>query len=224
MDRDGENTGSPTPELLLDQAYERLKFDIITLRLEPGSKVSETKLSDHYGFGKASVRSALRRLAHEGFVVSAPRRIHRVSPVTLEEAHQIFQLRKLLEPVAARMATGKANLAQLRELDRKCRVAYERGNVEQEFAFLMANRDFHAAILRASGNPRLEKWGGQLLDASTRYLYFSINRHDLSQTWQHGHREILEAMKTGDGQQAEAEALQNLVRSEREVLDAMSGA
>lgn len=207
--------------LLLDQIYERLKFDIITLQLAPGSKVSETRLSQRYQVGKAPVRSALFRLIHEGFIVSAPRCAHRVSEVTLNEVEQVFGLRKVLEPEAARLAAGHINLTLLRHLEKNCQASYQKGDPGQEFAFLKANRQFHTAILNASGNERLVKWGLQLQDASMRFLYLAVKEANQTLTWQHGHHEILEALKARDAARAETIARRELVRSEKSVLDVL---
>ena len=214
--------GKKPAALLVDQVYERLKFDIITLQLEPGSKVAEAKLSERYQVGKAPVRSALLRLIHEGLVVSAPRRAHRVGEVTLNEVEQVFGLRKLMEPEAARLAAHNINLGLLQKLEKPCRATYRRGDPQQEFAFLEANRQFHCAILDASGNKRLAKWGRQLQDASMRFLYLAIKETNQTLTWQHGHQEELDALKARDAKRAEAIALRELVRSEKSVLDVLS--
>ncbi len=208
--------------LLLDHVYERLKFDIVTLQLESGSKATEAKLSKRYQVGKAPVRSALLRLIQEGFVVSAPRCVNRVSGITLNDVEQVFGLRKLMEPEAARLAADNVNLELLRQLETNCQAAYQEGNPEQEFAFLEANYQFHSAILDASGNERLAKWGRQLLDASMRILYLAVRETNQTFTWRHGHHELLDALKERDAKRAVSVARRDLVRSERSVLDALS--
>ena len=63
----------PLP-LLTDRAYERIRHDIITCAIAPGTEVSEPQLCTHFRLGKAPVRMALNRLAHDGLVRAMPDR------------------------------------------------------------------------------------------------------------------------------------------------------
>ena len=107
---------APIP-LLTDRAYERIKHDVITCVLAPGTEVSEPQLCLQYRLGKAPVRMALIRLAHDGLVRAIPRRGYRISPVTLKDIQDIFELRLMLEPLAARMAAGKIDTHRARALE-----------------------------------------------------------------------------------------------------------
>ena len=70
---------APAIPLLADRAYERIKHDIITCAIAPGTEISEPQLCSHYRLGKAPVRMALNRLAHDGLVRAIPRRGYRVT-------------------------------------------------------------------------------------------------------------------------------------------------
>src|SRR5262245_30742257 len=101
------STGKPSADvrampLLSDRAYERIRHDVISCQLAPGTEISETQLCTQYKLGKAPVRMALNRLAHDGLVRAIPRRGYRVAEVTLKDIHDVFELRLMLEPVAAR--------------------------------------------------------------------------------------------------------------------------
>src|SRR5882757_7422730 len=92
-----------------DPAYERIKHDIITCAIAPGTEISEPQLCTHYRLGKAPVRMALIRLAHDGLLRAIPRRGYMVTPITLKDIQDVFELRLMLEPAAARMAAGKVD-------------------------------------------------------------------------------------------------------------------
>jgi len=111
--------------LLSDRAYERIRHDIISCVLAPGAEISETQLCAQYRIGKAPVRMALNRLAHDGLVRAIARRGYRVTPVTLKDIHDVFELRLMLEPAAARMAAGTVGAQRLRALDEVARSSYE---------------------------------------------------------------------------------------------------
>ena len=110
------SNNAPVP-LLTDRAYERLKHDVITCVLAPGTEVSEPQLCLNYRLGKAPVRMALIRLAHDGLVRAIPRRGYLISPVTLKDIQDIFELRLMLEPRAARMAAGNIDARRARALE-----------------------------------------------------------------------------------------------------------
>ena len=195
--------GTAEPRRLNDIAYERIKDDIITCRLEPGVKVSEGGLALELGLGKAPLRNALARLAQEGLVETIPRRGYRVLPITMRDVEELFALRALLEPAAARGAAGRVEAGHLRGLDAVCRAGYSPGDRESERRFLRANKDFHVAVARASGNRRLSQLIATLHDEIERLLHVGMTTRDRSTEIQHEHALLVDALEIGDGATAE---------------------
>ncbi len=193
----------PRTDRLIDVAYDRIKEAIVLCDLAPGEEVSEAQLSSHFHLGKASIRSALARLAQERLVRAFPRRGYVVSPLTLRDIENVFQLRLLLETAAARMAAGQVDPKTLKYLEELSMVAYTPGNRESQKAFLNANRDFHVTIARGSGNEKLATFVQQLLDEMTRIIFLGISVGDKGAEWRHGHEEMLEALSRGDAAEAE---------------------
>jgi DNA-binding GntR family transcriptional regulator len=192
-----------TMPLLSDRAYERIRHDIIGCMLPPGMEISEAQLCAHYKLGKAPVRMALNRLAHDGLVRAIPRRGYRVTEVTLKDIHDVFELRLMLEPGAARMAAGKVNAQRLRALDEACRAGYQPGDAKSIARFLESNKAFHVEIARAAGNERLADAVEQLLDEMTRLLHLGLGLRNRSQELSHEHRALVKALARGDGDTAE---------------------
>ena len=108
-------TGEKAP-YLGEHAYETIRRDIIRCELDPGSEASEAALASRLGLGKAPIRVALARLCQEGLVRPLPRRGYIVTPITIKDVHEILEMRMALEPVAARMAVGRLDVAELRSL------------------------------------------------------------------------------------------------------------
>src|SRR5262245_62001130 len=88
-------------------AFQRIKRDILTCVLPPGHQVTEAELAHRYALGKAPIRAALVGLCQSGFVRAIPRQGYLISPVTMRDVQEITQLRLLLEPEAAKLASGK---------------------------------------------------------------------------------------------------------------------
>ncbi len=210
---------APAIPLLTDRAYERIKHDIITCAIAPGAGISEPQLCLHYRLGKAPVRMALIRLAHDGLVRAIPRRGYMVTPVTLKDIHDVFELRLLLEPAAARMAAGKISTRHLHVLDDACRAGYQPNDVKSISRFLEANKAFHIAIAQATGNSRLANMTAQLHDQMTRLLHLGLGPRNRSEELHHGQRALVKALARGVGETAERisreqiEAARNMVTS-----------
>lgn len=214
-------SAAPAIPLLADRAYERVKHDIITCALAPGAEISEPQLCVHYRLGKAPVRMALIRLAHDGLVRAIPRRGYRVAPVTLKDIHDVFELRLMLEPAAARMAAGKVDAARLRVLDEACRTSYQLNDTKSITRFLDANEAFHVAIAQATGNHRLATMIAQLLDQMTRLLHLGLGLRNRSQEMQHEHRTLVKALARRDGETAERISREQIEAARNMVLSAI---
>jgi DNA-binding GntR family transcriptional regulator len=207
--------------LLSDRAYECIRHDIVSCALAPGSEISEAQLCAHYKLGKAPVRMALNRLAHDGLVRAIPRRGYRITPVTLKDVHDVFELRLMLEPAAARMAAGRMNAERLRRLDEGCRAGYEPGDARSTSRFLEAHKAFHVEIARSAGNARLANAIEHLLDEMTRLLHLGLGLRDHSQELAREHRALVKALARGDGAAAERLCRERIEAARSMVLSAI---
>ncbi len=215
------DAGSVSASRLSDQAYERIKHDIVTCELGPGMEVSEARLAAMYGFGKAPIRQALSRLSQECFVTALPRRGYVIAPVTLQCVNDIFDLRLLLEPAAAERAAGNVDGAKLRELDAICIAGYQPGDRDSERRFLGANKAFHVAVARASGNERLARTLAQLLDEMERLFHLGLALRDRSEEMQHEHKALIDALVAGDREAAHAATVEQIESARKMVVDAI---
>jgi DNA-binding GntR family transcriptional regulator len=210
-----------TIPLLTDRAYERIRHDIISCAIAPGTEISEGQLCIQYKLGKAPVRMALNRLAHDGLVRAIPRRGYMVSPVTVRDIHDVFELRLMLEPAAARMAAGRVNAQRLQAIDESCRAGYEPGDLRSTSRFLDANKAFHVAIAQSTGNVRLAGAIEQLLDQMTRLLHLGLGLRNRSQEMQQEHRALVKALVRGDGDTAERICREQIETARSMVLSAI---
>ncbi|PTB18664.1 GntR family transcriptional regulator [Trinickia symbiotica] len=194
-----------------DDAYERIRRDILSCRFMPGSTLTESQLMSTYQIGKNSCRIALVRLVHEGFVRSMPRQGYRVAPITLRDVEEVFALRVQLEPLAARLACGRVDVPLLRRLEAACRVPHpERELSDQIGVFLDANREFHLTIARASGNERLHRALANLLDEMTRLVALGFGVQGTKPEIKHDHNAMIEAFEAGDERRAETIARRHI--------------
>lgn len=194
----------PTSALLCESTYHSLRQEILSCSLAPGSTLTETSVMEKYGVGKSTCRLALARLVQEGFIQSIPRQGYLVTPITLKDVEELFALRLLLEPAAAKLAAGKADVRALAEIEsciRKNTASRNKGN--RIGFFLDANREFHRAIAQASGNTRLTNNISTLLDEMKRLVALGFVQQGGNPHIDNDHIELMDALKRGDANGAE---------------------
>jgi DNA-binding GntR family transcriptional regulator len=194
-----------------DDAYARIRRDVLSCRLAPGAFVTEPELMSAYGIRKTSCRIALVRLAHEGFVRSRPRKGYQISPITLRDVEEVFTLRLQLEPLAARLAAGRVDIDLLRELEAACRVRHPVLQLSDQIdVFMDANKAFHLAIAAACGNERLYRTLGLLMDEMSRLVALGFGVQRTKPEIKHDHNAMIDALAEGDGKRAETIARRHI--------------
>ena len=190
------------PVTQAERAYELIRLDILTFRLRPGEKTSERLLTRRYALGMAAVRAALPRLMQEGFVEKSAERGTIIAPLTLRGVRDLYQMRYLLEPEAARLAAERGmDAAHIARLDRLRQVCESRWTDENEALtqVLLANRDFNAAIAESTGNALLARTIGHLQNLSLRVLFLGTPPRDAAMFWRTGPAKIRAAIVARDG-------------------------
>jgi DNA-binding GntR family transcriptional regulator len=204
-----------------EAVYDRIKGDIVGCVLVPGESCSESQLARAYGVGKAPVRWALAALSREGLVIARPRQGHTVAPLSVVGVNEVFGLRLMLEPAAARMAAGRADIALLKKLHAGVTSGFKAGDRRSERRWIEANNAFHIEITRAAGNERLIRVVKALLEESQRTMHLLTFVFERVKSMGRDHRELIEALALGDGAAAERVAREHLENSRRLVIDAL---
>jgi DNA-binding GntR family transcriptional regulator len=104
---------------LAEAGYNSLRNSILSCDILPGTTVTEATVMERLKVSRSTCRLALVRLMQEGFVRSLPRQGYLVVPITLSDVEELFALRLLLEPAAARLAAGRVDAERLLDLENK---------------------------------------------------------------------------------------------------------
>lgn len=199
---DGIAPAQPTqPKTLANEAYRELKRRILMVELEPGAQFREADIAKAVGLGKTPVREALLRLNLEGLVRVQSRSGYTVAPVTLKHARDVCELRALLEGEAAHLAASVRGGAveELRFVDGRrppVQVADSRDREQTVAAlvvWLAAEREFHLALARASGNEILERTLASLLESFARLCHLAVALGTLAVP-RHDHSVLVDAI------------------------------
>ncbi|WP_024849356.1 MULTISPECIES: GntR family transcriptional regulator [unclassified Aminobacter] len=187
---------------LTESVYAMLRKEILTCALAPGTEISEAELADRFKMSKTPVREALANLRAEGLVRSFPRRGYQIVPVTFGDMNELFDLRTILEAGAAELACKRITEPEIENLRKLADIAYDQSEPPSLENFIKANRDFHFAIARASGNERLFQLLAKQIDELERFFYLGARLRDVSTETQADHRQIVEVLSKRDPEAA----------------------
>ncbi|AKD25348.1 Transcriptional regulator [Polynucleobacter duraquae] len=197
---------------LYEDVAEKLREQIFSHELAPGSWLDEQSLALAFGISRTPMREAIKVLATEGLVTSKMNKGSYVTEVDRGDLEQIFTVLSLLEGQAAKETAIKATEAQLTQLDdlhhRLEKAAADR-DIGQFFEF---NVKFHELIQEIAGN----KWMNGVIDDLRKVLKLqrrdSLSRGDRLLSSLLEHREILQAILKRDPIAAELAMRNHLAR------------
>lgn len=187
---------------LREIVYEQLKIQILTGKIAPGTRMMEVELAEDLGVSRTPVREAIRKLEKEALVVIEPRRGAYVSDVSVKEMVDTLVVREDLEALAASLTAKRITKEELEGLEKKVTdysEAIASGDMEQ---IIRADESFHHKIVALSGNKALIQLFSSVQELSLRFRYLYYEDFTRYENMPVEHKEILEAIKTGDGDAA----------------------
>lgn len=187
---------------LWQRVYNHLRTEILEDRLEPGAELIETVLAEQLGVSRGPLREAISRLAAEGLVTVSPRRGAVVRSLSKAEFLELYQVREALERMAVQLAVPRLTEKQFEELGALNETMEAHAAQNEVEAFFEANIAFHARLLEASDNGKLQELYRQLLDQLGRYRLRSLTLRGNLQRSVSEHKAILRAAKRGDAERA----------------------
>ena len=135
--------------------------------------INQATLARTMGISTTPLREALRRLKVEGLVHLDAHRDAHVADLSAEEARDILELRRSLDPLGAALAAERRTKADIAAI-KAAMANLEPLPVNATVADLAAHRRFHAAIYRASQNDLLIKNLDELWDKADRYRLLAL--------------------------------------------------
>ncbi len=191
----------PLRAVILDELRTRITHG----QLPPGTRLIESALAEEFEVSRVPVREAIRMLEIEGFVTVAPRRGAVVAEVSYQDAIELFEIRSVLESLAARLAASRATPAQLRELRQLTEPDHLPTSNSSKEVITGFNAEFHRFIATLAGNDMLAALVGQLRDRLT--WIFSRTAVERSDDSTREHLDLVAAICEGDAERAAAQAL-----------------
>jgi DNA-binding GntR family transcriptional regulator len=172
---------------------EALTRAIVEHRLQPGSKLAEQKLADHFGVSRTLVRQALFQLSQNRLITMEPARGAFVAAPSVEEARQVFAVRRMLEAEMTRAFVREITPDRLQAL--KDHLADEKRAVSREDVPGRTELlgDFHVRIAELMGNDVLAQLLGELISRCA-LITLMYQTHSAAAHSSDEHAAIIEAM------------------------------
>lgn len=196
---------------LCDKVYDYLKEEIMLGKLSPGEKMPEIDIANTLSVSRAPVREALNMLARDGFVVRVPRHGAIVAPVTWKEINENWELRRLMEPYAAKLACG--NIPR-KELEAVRRLIEDTIASDSYTMYMDSDYRTHSIIYKYVSNEQFKNFLDQTMQNSMRYRYYVENNHPgagtVISTVCKEHLAIVDALIHNDAEQAYVSMLSHI--------------
>lgn len=135
--------------------YQGLLAAVIDHRLAPGTKLVEEKLGHVFGVSRTRIRQVLIRLANEQVVTLAPNRGAVVAQPSVQEAREVFEVRRLIEPTLLGLCIARADAAQLQALAAHIEAEEQALRDDDHRLALTLSGAFHLRIAEISGHVTL---------------------------------------------------------------------
>ncbi|MBS3737247.1 GntR family transcriptional regulator [Candidatus Bipolaricaulota bacterium] len=202
-----------------DRVYEILLDNITKRNFAPGSKLGEQYLADELGVSKTPVREALSRLERENLVNIYPNRGAYVVEITREDIIEIYDLREVLEGLAARQSARKIDrrgLDRMRKLISSMENSLEKGDLEE---YSGHDSEFHGMLGHISGNSRLQKMVQNLRYQARILMASSVQIPGRAENSLQDHKDIFESLEAGNGPEAERKVRKHTKDTKEVVLE-----
>ena len=183
--------------------YRRLKQDITQGVYNPCQRLVETDIAQALGVSRATLRAALIRLQHEGFIEIQPNRGAQVRSFSMDEAARILQVREVLEGLAAAIAAEKATPAHLAELHRIVTEMENTLAAGDLLGHLPLVGRFHKIIIEAAAHEFIDQFLSMLHAPLLRHQFRIILVPGRKEESLAEHREILTYVERRDAAGAE---------------------
>jgi DNA-binding GntR family transcriptional regulator len=200
------------------QAYEYVKSQITNRGFKPGEYVTDAQIAKQLNISRTPVREAFHRLENESLLVYEARHGWKVHTLTLKDINEIFDIKEVVEGMAARKAAGcqdeKLRIALQNAFQTMC-AASEAGDVD---TWIQADLGFHDVIFAMADNERARRLIYNLNDQWNRvYIGFTTIRSRVSRSINE-HRAVMEGILAGNGEEAERQTCAHFQHVREELI------
>jgi len=192
-----------------DEIYEKIYVAILEHRLHPGTKLAEERLAAIFNVSRARIREVLARLAHEQIVELYPQRGAFVAKPSIEQALDVFEARRLIEPAVLRRLIETLTPEKLARLRLHQELELDARRRDDKRAVIRLSGEFHSLAAELAGNSALAR-SMRELSVLTCLMIFLYDAPTTTSCRADEHSQIIEAIAKRDPVRAERLMLEHL--------------
>lgn len=196
----------------VDQIVDYLYSEITSMRLLPGTRISETEIAEHFGVSRQPVRDAFNRLENMDLIRIRPKKATEVRKFSAAAIQKSRFVRASVEAAVLRMAAANCDTAGGFQLD-SCLALQRKAQAESDHkAFAALDYEFHKTLCEIAGVPFAFDIIKEEKAKVDRLCMLGLAKEDRMPQLIGDHEEIVEAVKQGRGEDAAAAGMRHLTR------------
>ena len=202
-----------------EQAYHHLSTAIRMGHVKPGERLVADDVAQAIGMSRMPVREAFRRLASEGLLIMPPNRGAIVRELSQAEVVEVFEMRAVLEGLAAAMATRRCTPRDLADLEDLLASMQRCGSDLSQW--ITVHRQFHERLCGISAAPRLVQQISALHSVIEPLMRIWLENDPGSCAVHEVHEQLLAVLQSGDPERMEQEMRAHVRRTAEGITRAM---
>ncbi len=200
---------------LTDEIVDIIRDRILKGEYKIGEKIKENQIATELKVSRTPIREAFKQLENEGLIDYIPNRGCFAKGFTRQDIEDIYAVRKALEILAVEWAVGRITPEQLQNLQEQIDLMEFYTARKDSKKVLEINTDFHDVIYHATGS----RFMAQILRSYKEYIeqtrkVLFYDKDDLEEIYEE-HRNVLQAMISGDAEAAKTAMARHLDGSQR---------
>ncbi|MEM7569789.1 MAG: GntR family transcriptional regulator [Pseudomonadota bacterium] len=209
-----QQPGKPIAEVLANVFRQR----IMDGEYLPGTRMVETEITELYGVSRGPVREAFRKLIADGLLETQKHKSPVVRGVDKERFAQMFQVRAVLEGLAARLVAARSTHKSVRAIMTKELDLWQTMDLDDALGFVSANTAFHTLMRDHCANQVLQEEIDRLAIPGFKAVFApTATRKDVAASVKE-HSAVLSAVLDGDGAKAERHMVKHVEASAVRVI------
>ena len=166
-----ENSIGETYESLEEKVYIIIKNQIIYHEIKPGQRIIDKNVAKQLSVSRSLVRQVFATLAKEEYLVIVPRSGFYVREITEKEVEEIYNIRKILESYATKLAVPRIPKRDIDNLEKTFKKAKKDLDHNEVISFIEADAQLHRLLIDNSGNEYLRK----MIDKyNAKFVFFRV--------------------------------------------------
>lgn len=188
----------PQKQSLRDEAYASLRKALFQGVFKPNQKITEYEIADALGVSRTPVREALNLFRSQGILRQERGGSYVFTLPTLKQIEEIFEIRRVLEPLAAKKVIGDCTETDIDRLEAIVNKEGEALDIKDSSVFFQLNMEFRTTLFNLCGNERLAKIINSFMD----YIYFigmlTLKKKSVRELVIQIHTRIIQALRKND--------------------------